>query len=149
MAEQRAVILGAAGFIGSHLCDRFIAEGWRVTGVDSLITGTLLVFALLVIPAATAQNITPRPGLSALIAVTLAVLVTWASLFIAYFSPYPIGFYLTSLAFASYVVTAGFQARPRRPRMPQLRRNRPRQAIRTETTAATRTAATQTAAITP
>ena len=41
MAEQRAVILGAAGFIGSHLCDRFIAEGWRVTGVDSLITGTL------------------------------------------------------------------------------------------------------------
>jgi len=41
MAEQRAVILGAAGFIGSHLCDRFIAEGWRVTGVDSLITGAL------------------------------------------------------------------------------------------------------------
>jgi len=41
MAEQRAVILGAAGFIGSHLCDRFLAEGWRVTGIDSLITGTL------------------------------------------------------------------------------------------------------------
>ncbi len=39
--EQRAVILGAAGFIGSHLCDRFLAEGWRVTGVDSLITGSL------------------------------------------------------------------------------------------------------------
>jgi dTDP-glucose 4,6-dehydratase len=41
MAEQRVVILGAAGFIGSHLCDRFLAEGWRVTGVDSLITGAL------------------------------------------------------------------------------------------------------------
>ncbi len=40
MSEQRAVILGAAGFIGSHLVDRFLAEGWRVTGVDSLITGT-------------------------------------------------------------------------------------------------------------
>ena len=39
--EQRAVILGAAGFIGSHLCDRFLAEGWRVTGIDSLITGSL------------------------------------------------------------------------------------------------------------
>src|SRR5690349_5027901 len=37
--EQRAVILGAAGFIGSHLCDRFLAEGWRVSGFDSLITG--------------------------------------------------------------------------------------------------------------
>lgn len=41
MSEQRAVILGAAGFIGSHLTDRFLAEGWRVTGVDNLITGTL------------------------------------------------------------------------------------------------------------
>jgi dTDP-glucose 4,6-dehydratase len=41
MTEQkRAVILGAAGFIGSHLADRFLAEGWRVTGIDSLITGT-------------------------------------------------------------------------------------------------------------
>jgi dTDP-glucose 4,6-dehydratase len=38
-AEQRAVVLGAAGFIGSHLCDRLLADGWRVTGVDSLITG--------------------------------------------------------------------------------------------------------------
>ncbi len=40
MSEKRAVVLGAAGFIGSHLSDRFLAEGWRVTGVDNLITGT-------------------------------------------------------------------------------------------------------------
>jgi dTDP-glucose 4,6-dehydratase len=40
MSERRAVILGAAGFIGSHLVDRALAEGWRVTGVDNLITGT-------------------------------------------------------------------------------------------------------------
>ncbi len=40
MSEQRAVVLGAAGFIGSHLVERFLAEGWRVTGVDNLITGT-------------------------------------------------------------------------------------------------------------
>lgn len=39
MSDKRAVILGAAGFIGSHLVDRFLAEGWRVTGVDNLITG--------------------------------------------------------------------------------------------------------------
>ncbi len=38
--EKRAVVLGAAGFIGSHLVDRFLAEGWRVTGVDNLITGS-------------------------------------------------------------------------------------------------------------
>jgi dTDP-glucose 4,6-dehydratase len=41
MAEQRAVILGAAGFIGSHLADRFLAEGWSVLGVDNLTTGTM------------------------------------------------------------------------------------------------------------
>ena len=41
MNDRRAVILGAAGFIGSHLVDRFLSEGWRVTGVDNLITGTL------------------------------------------------------------------------------------------------------------
>lgn len=41
MSEKRAVVLGAAGFIGSHLSDRLLAEGWRVTGVDNLITGTL------------------------------------------------------------------------------------------------------------
>jgi dTDP-glucose 4,6-dehydratase len=40
MSDKRAVILGAAGFIGSHLVDRFLSEGWRVTGIDNLITGT-------------------------------------------------------------------------------------------------------------
>jgi dTDP-glucose 4,6-dehydratase len=39
--KQRAVILGAAGFVGSHLTDRFLAEGWDVLGVDNLVTGTL------------------------------------------------------------------------------------------------------------
>jgi dTDP-glucose 4,6-dehydratase len=39
-SDKRAVVLGAAGFIGSHLVDRFLAEGWRVTGVDNFITGT-------------------------------------------------------------------------------------------------------------
>ena len=35
------LITGAAGFLGSHLCDRFIAEGFRVIGMDNLITGDL------------------------------------------------------------------------------------------------------------
>ena len=36
---MRAVITGGAGFLGSHLCDRFIAEGWEVLSLDNLITG--------------------------------------------------------------------------------------------------------------
>ena len=35
------LVTGAAGFLGSHLCDRFIAEGCRVVGMDNLITGSL------------------------------------------------------------------------------------------------------------
>lgn len=37
----RVLITGAAGFLGSHLCDRFIAEGYEVIGMDNLITGHL------------------------------------------------------------------------------------------------------------
>lgn len=35
------VITGAAGFLGSHLCDRFMVEGYRVVGMDNLITGNI------------------------------------------------------------------------------------------------------------
>ncbi|HVU99442.1 MAG TPA: UDP-glucuronic acid decarboxylase family protein [Puia sp.] len=41
MAKQRVLITGAAGFLGSHLCDRFIKEGYHVIGMDNLITGDL------------------------------------------------------------------------------------------------------------
>ena len=41
MAKKRILITGAAGFLGSHLCDRFIAEGMHVIGMDNLITGSL------------------------------------------------------------------------------------------------------------
>ena len=38
---KRILITGAAGFLGSHLCDRFISEGYHVIGMDNLITGSL------------------------------------------------------------------------------------------------------------
>ena len=38
---KRILITGAAGFLGSHLCDRFIKEGYHVVGMDNLITGNL------------------------------------------------------------------------------------------------------------
>jgi dTDP-glucose 4,6-dehydratase len=38
---KRILITGAAGFLGSHLCDRFIKEGYQVVGMDNLITGDL------------------------------------------------------------------------------------------------------------
>ena len=41
MSQKRILITGAAGFLGSHLCDRFIAEGYEVIGMDNLLTGNL------------------------------------------------------------------------------------------------------------
>ncbi|HET6868807.1 MAG TPA: metal ABC transporter permease [Solirubrobacteraceae bacterium] len=69
----------------------------------SQITGALLVFALLVAPAAAAQQLTMRPGLGLALGVVFALVIVWLGLGIAYFSIYPIGFYVTSIAFAIYV----------------------------------------------
>jgi len=41
MKKESVLITGAAGFLGSHLCDRFIKEGYHVIGMDNLITGDL------------------------------------------------------------------------------------------------------------
>ncbi|GAB4190331.1 MAG: SDR family oxidoreductase [Thermoflexibacter sp.] len=38
---KRVLITGAAGFLGSHLCDRFIQEGYQVVGMDNLLTGNI------------------------------------------------------------------------------------------------------------
>jgi zinc/manganese transport system permease protein len=70
----------------------------------SQITGPLLVFALLVAPAASAQLVTSRPLAGLALSVAFAVLVAWLGLGIAYFSPYPVGFFITTFAFGLYVV---------------------------------------------
>jgi dTDP-glucose 4,6-dehydratase len=41
VSKQRVLITGAAGFLGSHLCDKFIQEGYEVIGMDNLLTGSL------------------------------------------------------------------------------------------------------------
>jgi zinc/manganese transport system permease protein len=96
----------------------------------SQITGVLLVFALLVMPAATAQALTTRPGRGLVISVALALVLTWLGLGVAYFLPYPVGFVVTMLAFAAFVaarLVATLRAGARLPwrmrRMPRMRRS--------------------------
>ena len=68
------------------------------------IVGTLLVFALLVTPGAAAQRLTPRPGLGLGLSTVLSLLFVWSGLSVAYFSPLPVGFAVTTLAFGTYVL---------------------------------------------
>lgn len=72
----------------------------------SQITGALLVFALLVMPAATAQRITAAPLASFALTIALGVLTVWLGLAVAYFSVYPVGFYITTFGFAGYVLAS-------------------------------------------
>ena len=76
----------------------------------SQITGALLVFALLVMPAATAQQLTARPAVSLGLSVVLARVIVWLGLGVAYFSVYPVGFYVTTFGFAGYVLAASGRA---------------------------------------
>ncbi|MDQ2744582.1 MAG: metal ABC transporter permease [Chloroflexota bacterium] len=67
------------------------------------VVGTLLIFALLVTPAATAQRLTARPAIAIALSIGLALLYTWIGLAVAYFAPYSVvGFYVTTVAFGTY-----------------------------------------------
>lgn len=98
---------------------RLLSVGFLVllglaVAATSQITGALLVFALLVTPAASVQLITARPALSLALTVALALLITWLGLGVAYFSPYPVGFFITAIAFALYVAALLARAAGRR-----------------------------------
>jgi zinc/manganese transport system permease protein len=69
----------------------------------SQITGVLLVFALLVMPAAAAQAITARPVLGLLLTVVIGLMVVWLGVGVSYFSVYPTGFFITTFGFGVYV----------------------------------------------
>jgi zinc/manganese transport system permease protein len=97
VARAGGVPVGLLGFGFLLVLGLSVAE-------TSQITGALLVFALLVTPAATAHQLTSRPGLGVVLSVAIALAVTWLGLALAYFSIYPVGFYVTSLSFALYVL---------------------------------------------
>ena len=82
----------------------------------SQITGALLVFALLVMPAATAQQVTARPMASFWLTIALGLVVVWLALAAAYYSVYPVGFFVTTFGFAAYVLAAAGRAAAARSR---------------------------------
>ncbi|HET9016443.1 MAG TPA: metal ABC transporter permease [Thermomicrobiaceae bacterium] len=112
VATARGVPVRALSYVFLALLAIAVAESVQVVGV-------LLIFALLVTPAATAQQLTARPGLGVVLATALACVVTWIGLAVAYYSAYPVGFFVTTFAFGVYLVARGARlARTRGVRLP-------------------------------
>jgi len=97
-------LAGARGVPVRRLSIVFLGLLGLAVAATSQITGVLLVFALLLAPAATAQVLTARPGLSLALTVALGLMIVWLGLGVSYFSAYPAGFYVASIAFALYVL---------------------------------------------
>ena len=67
--------------------------------------GALLIFALLVTPAAVAQNLSARPWHAMLLSALVAVAVVWGGLVLSFYVGYPASFFITALAFAAYLAS--------------------------------------------
>jgi zinc/manganese transport system permease protein len=67
------------------------------------VTGVLLIFSLMVTPAATAQYMSRRPDRAILISVVIALVATWIGLFVAFYTPYPVSFFITAIVFGLYL----------------------------------------------
>ena len=103
-------VAGANGVPTRWLAALFLVVLGIAAAGASQITGSLLVFALLVAPSAAAFQLSAHPGYSIAVSVTIALAVTWAGIACAFYSPYPIGFWVASFAFATYLLAAGWRA---------------------------------------
>ncbi|HEX5414662.1 MAG TPA: metal ABC transporter permease [Chloroflexota bacterium] len=84
-----------------------VAEAVQVVGV-------LLIFTLLVAPAATAGYLTSRPATAIALGAALAVFETWVGITLAYYTQFPVSFYISALGFALYLGARAVSARARR-----------------------------------
>jgi zinc/manganese transport system permease protein len=78
------------------------------------VVGVLLIFALMVTPAATAVQLTKRPLYGLVVSVAVALFSIWAGLFIAWYEQYPPSFFIVTISFALYVAVRGSFALSRR-----------------------------------
>ncbi|MGB7957447.1 MAG: metal ABC transporter permease [Minisyncoccia bacterium] len=80
------------------------------TSIAVQVVGVLLIFALMVTPAAVAQRVTKRPARGILVSVLIALLATWLGLFVSFYIPYPVSFFITTATFAVYLAVRSWQA---------------------------------------
>lgn len=80
------------------------------TSIAVQVVGVLLIFALMVTPAAVAQRMTKRPAQGIFVSVLIALFATWLGLFISFYVPYPVSFFITTVTFAVYLAVRSWQA---------------------------------------
>ena len=100
VAAARGVPVRALGLCFMALLAVTVSEA-------TLAVGALLVFALLLLPAALAHHVTTRPSLTLALAAGLALVFTWLGITIGFYTGYPSSVCISLLAFASYVVVVG------------------------------------------
>lgn len=80
------------------------------TSIAVQVVGVLLIFALMVTPAAIAERLSRHPAHGIAISVSLALAATWFGLFISYYLTYPVSFFITSTVFVIYLAVRLMQA---------------------------------------
>ncbi|MGD0250635.1 MAG: metal ABC transporter permease [Thermoplasmata archaeon] len=74
------------------------------------VVGVLLIFALMVTPAAVAVRLTKRPLYAVVVSILVALFATWVGLFVQFYAQYPASFFIVTIAFAFYVAVRAGQA---------------------------------------
>lgn len=98
VAAARGVPITAVTVIFLILVGATVAEAVQAVGA-------LLIFGLMVTPAAIAQRVTSRPYAALLLSAALAILFVWLGLGLAFYISYPASFFITALAFGTYLVS--------------------------------------------
>jgi len=97
VAEAKGLPMLALGII-------FMVLVAFATSISVQVVGVLLIFSLMVTPAAIAQRFAKRPLHGIIISVVIALAATWSGLFIAFYEPYPVSFFITSIVFGLYIL---------------------------------------------
>jgi zinc/manganese transport system permease protein len=102
-ASVDAEVAEARGLPVQFLSVAFMVVLAVAVSVAVQVVGILLIFALLVTPAAITEHLTARPGRAMALSVLFALLFTLIGLFVSFYIPYPVSFFITTFAFFTYV----------------------------------------------
>jgi len=97
VAEAKGLHLHALGIV-------FMLLVALATSIAVQVVGVLLIFSLMVTPAAIAQRLANQPWRAITTSVLVSLTATWLGLFVAFYEPYPVSFFITSIVFVLYLL---------------------------------------------